>query len=134
MGNRFVQMVKSVKVEAVVSLTRRQKRALAASLGGMVLAMQSVVAHGAHAAGADPINTVNNFLTGVVQLLNMVAPFVLLLAFFGLAVMYLGSSIPVIGDWKKDNPRAASGVFIGLIFLLVASGAATLAQGNILQP
>ncbi|GIK64274.1 MAG: hypothetical protein BroJett018_20680 [Chloroflexota bacterium] len=43
-----------------------------------------------------------------------------------LPYMYLGSSMPVIGEWKKNNPQAASSVVMGLVFLLLASSVASL--------
>ncbi|MBL1137997.1 MAG: hypothetical protein D8M56_22065, partial [Chloroflexi bacterium] len=43
-----------------------------------------------------------------------------------LPYMYLGSSIPVIAEWKKNNPQASSSVVMGLIFVLLASSVASL--------
>jgi hypothetical protein len=40
--------------------------------------------------------------------------------------MYMGSSWPLIGYWKKDNPRAANQVVMGLLFVIAASSITTL--------
>ena len=40
--------------------------------------------------------------------------------------MYMGSSWPIIGDWKKDNPKAANQVVVGLLFVIFASSVTTL--------
>lgn len=38
----------------------------------------------------------------------------------GLGIMYAGSSLPLISDWKQNNPKAFSQVTWGLIFLVFA--------------
>jgi hypothetical protein len=43
-----------------------------------------------------------------------------------LPYMYMGSSWPLISDWKRDNPRAANQVVLGLIFIIVASSVTTI--------
>jgi hypothetical protein len=43
-----------------------------------------------------------------------------------LPYMYMGSSWPIIGDWKKDNPKAANQVVVGLLFVIFASSVTTL--------
>ncbi len=43
-----------------------------------------------------------------------------------LPYMYLGSSWPIIGTWKKENPRAANQVVIGLLFVIFASSVTAL--------
>ena len=45
----------------------------------------------------------------------------------GLAIMYLGSPLPLIGDWKRDHPRATSDIIKGLFFLILASGGSVAA-------
>jgi hypothetical protein len=40
--------------------------------------------------------------------------------------MYMGSSWPLIGDWKRDNPRAANQVVLGLLFVIAASSITTI--------
>ena len=55
-----------------------------------------------------------------------IAPLVAVVGFIGLGVMYMSSSWPIIGDWKKDNPKAANQVVMGLIFVIFASSVTTL--------
>jgi hypothetical protein len=55
-----------------------------------------------------------------------IAPLVAVIGFIGLGVMYMGSSWPIIGDWKKDNPKAANQVVIGLMFVIFASSVTAL--------
>lgn len=43
-----------------------------------------------------------------------------------LPYMYMGSSWPLIGDWKRDNPKAANQVVIGLLFVVFASSVTAL--------
>ena len=43
-----------------------------------------------------------------------------------LPYMYMGSSLPIISDWKRDNPKAASQVVIGLLFVVFASSVTAL--------
>jgi len=43
-----------------------------------------------------------------------------------LPYMYMGSSWPIVGDWKKDNPKAANQVVMGLLFVIFASSVTTL--------
>ena len=55
-----------------------------------------------------------------------IAPLVAVIGFIGLGVMYMSSSWPIIGDWKKDNPKAANQVVVGLLFVIFASSVTTL--------
>ena len=40
----------------------------------------------------------------------------------GLGFMYLGSSLPLLSQWKQDHPKAFNDVALGLVFLVIASG------------
>ncbi len=60
---------------------------------------------------------------GIVQ---VIAPVAAVIGFVGLGIMYMGSSWPLLGDWKKDNPKAASQVVIGLLFVIFAASVTTL--------
>jgi hypothetical protein len=57
---------------------------------------------------------------------QLVAPMAALLGFVGFGLMYMGSSWPIIGAWKQDNPRAANQVVVGLLFVIAASTVASL--------
>jgi len=69
---------------------------------------------------------IETFFTDLQGLLQVVAPIFAFLGVVGLGLMYMGSSMPVIGDWKKNNPQAASSVVMGLVFVLLASSVASL--------
>jgi len=69
---------------------------------------------------------IETFFTDLQGLLQVVAPIFAFLGVVGLGLMYMGSSMPVIGDWKKNNPQAASSVVMGLVFVLFASSVASL--------
>lgn len=66
------------------------------------------------------------FFTDLRALAQIVAPIFAFLGVLGLGLMYLGSSIPVIAEWKKNNPQASSSVVMGLVFVLLASSVASL--------
>ncbi len=57
---------------------------------------------------------------------QLIAPIAAVIGFLGLGLLYMGSSWPLIGDWKKDNPKAANQVVIGLLFVIFASSVTTL--------
>ena len=57
---------------------------------------------------------------------QLVAPLAAVLGFLGLGIMYMGSSWPIVGDWKRDNPKAANQVVMGLLFVIVAGSITTI--------
>lgn len=57
---------------------------------------------------------------------QIIAPIAAVIGFLGLGIMYLGSSWPIVGDWKRDNPKAANQVVIGLLFVIFAASVTTL--------
>lgn len=69
---------------------------------------------------------VEGFFTDLKALLQIIAPIFAFLGVVGIGLMYMGSSMPVISDWKKNNPQAASSVVMGLVFVLLASSVASL--------
>ena len=69
---------------------------------------------------------IENLFNEALAVAQLVAPLAAVIGFVGLGVMYLSSSWPILGDWKRDNPKAASQVVMGLLFIVFASTAATL--------
>jgi hypothetical protein len=69
---------------------------------------------------------IEGFFTEIQALMQVIAPIVAFLGVVGLGIMYLGSSLPILGEWKRQNPQAASSVVMGLIFVLLASSVASL--------
>jgi phage-related minor tail protein len=71
-------------------------------------------------------DAVNQFFTDVRDIAQIIAPICAVIGFIGLGIMYLGSSWPIVGDWKRDNPRAANQVVLGLLFVIAASSITTI--------
>ncbi|MBE7511457.1 MAG: hypothetical protein IT323_06550 [Anaerolineae bacterium] len=71
-------------------------------------------------------DAINQFFTDARDIAQLIAPICAVLGFIGLGIMYMGSSWPLIGDWKKDNPRAANQVVMGLLFVIAASSITTI--------
>jgi phage-related minor tail protein len=71
----------------------------------------------------DAIQDLFNDVRDVAQI---IAPIAAVIGFLGLGLMYMGSSWPIIGDWKKDNPKAANQVVVGLLFVVFASSVTAL--------
>ena len=69
---------------------------------------------------------VETLLLDVQDVAQLIAPLVAVIGFIGLGIMYMASSWPILGDWKKDNPKAANQVVVGLIFVIFASSVTTL--------
>lgn len=69
---------------------------------------------------------VQQLFTDIRDTAQIVAPIAAVIGFLGLGLLYMGSSWPIIGDWKKDNPKAANQVVIGLLFVIFASSVTTL--------
>ena len=69
---------------------------------------------------------VQNLFTDIRSTAQIIAPVAAVIGFIGLGIMYMGSSWPIIGDWKRDNPKAANQVVIGLLFIVFASSVTAL--------
>ena len=65
--------------------------------------------------------TIEQWFAEAQTVAQLVAPMAAFLGFIGVGLMYMGSSWPIIGQWKQDNPRAANQVVIGLLFVVAAS-------------
>ena len=65
--------------------------------------------------------TIEQWFAEAQTVAQLVAPMAAFLGFVGVGLMYMGSSWPIIGQWKQDNPRAANQVVIGLLFVIAAS-------------
>jgi phage-related minor tail protein len=73
---------------------------------------------------------IQQLFTDIQNAAQIIAPIAAVIGFLGLGLMYMGSSWPIIGDWKKDNPKAANQVVIGLLFVIFASSVTTLITFN----
>ena len=80
----------------------------------------------------EPGTSIESFFTEFEALLLLISGSLSVIGVIGLAIMYLGSSWPLISDWKRDNPKMASQVTIGLLLLIFVGGGglATLGIGT----
>lgn len=74
------------------------------------------------AAQGDPWTSATSFFSDLEAFLISIAAIAAVIGFLGLAIMYLGSSFPLVSDWKQENPKAARNVVMGLIILLFVGG------------
>ena len=72
------------------------------------------------------VEFITTLFTDIQTAAQTIAPIAAVVGFLGLGLMYMGSSWPIIGDWKKDNPKAANQVVIGLLFVIFASSVTAL--------
>ena len=68
------------------------------------------------------MQVIQDFITELEATLLAVAGSMAVIGVLGLGFMYLGSSLPLISQWKQEHPKAFNDVTLGLIFLVVASG------------
>ncbi len=76
---------------------------------------------------------IEQFINQVKDLLLGISGTFAVIGILGLGMMYVGSSLPLISEWKQNNPKAFRDVTWGLIFLIIASGggiAALLGTGG----
>jgi len=71
---------------------------------------------------------IETFFADVEAVMLTIATSAAVIGFIGLAILYLGSSIPLIAQWKQDNPRAANQAVIGLLLLIFVGGGALTAM------
>jgi len=69
---------------------------------------------------------IQNFFTDIKTILQLIAPICAFIGLVGAGIIYMGSSWPVIGKLKQNNPDLMNNMFIGMAVLLVASTAASL--------
>ncbi|MCS7070022.1 MAG: hypothetical protein NZM00_00835 [Anaerolinea sp.] len=74
----------------------------------------------------DLSTAIQNLFGDIQATAQLIAPIAAIIGFIGLGIMYMGSSWPIIGDWKRDNPKAANQVVIGLLFVVFASSVTAL--------
>jgi hypothetical protein len=67
------------------------------------------------------LDTIQNFIRDVESMLLAISGSMAVIGVLGLGFMYLGSSLPLISQWKQEHPKAFNDVTLGLIFLVIAS-------------
>jgi len=77
--------------------------------------------------GGSPLQQdVQNFFTDFKTTMQFIAPIAVLIGCIGIGMMYVLSPVPVIAQWKQQNPTAFTALFIGIIILIAAGGIASL--------
>jgi len=67
------------------------------------------------------LDVIQDFITELEATLLAIAGSMAVIGVLGLSFMYLGSSLPLVAQWKQEHPKAFNDVTLGLIFLVVAS-------------
>ena len=73
------------------------------------------------------MDSIKSFIDQVQSLLLAISGSVAVIGILGLGMMYVGSSLPLISEWKQNNPKAFRDVTWGLIFLIFASSGGVIA-------
>jgi hypothetical protein len=73
------------------------------------------------------MDQIKSFIKDIQDLLLGISSMVAVIGILGLGMMYVGSSLPLISEWKQSNPKAFRDVTWGLIFLIFASGSGVAA-------
>jgi len=68
------------------------------------------------------LDAIQNFIQDIESTLLAISGSFAVIGVLGLGFMYLGSSLPLISQWKQDHPKAFNDVALGLVFLVIASG------------
>ena len=68
------------------------------------------------------MDAIQGFIQDVEGLLLAVSGSVAVIGVLGLGIMYLGSSLPLISQWKQDHPKAFNDVALGIVFIVIAAG------------
>ena len=74
----------------------------------------------------DLSQAIQDLFNDIRDVAQIIAPIAAIIGFLGIGIMYMGSSWPIISDWKRDNPKAANQVVIGLLFVVFASSVTAL--------
>jgi hypothetical protein len=76
------------------------------------------------------MDQIQEFVESVQALLMAISGSVAVIGILGLGMMYVGSSLPLISEWKQNNPKAFRDVTWGLLFLMFAGSGGVLALLN----
>ncbi len=74
----------------------------------------------------DLKSQVQQFFNDLRDVLKLVAPICAFIGLVGAGIIYTGSSWPVIGKLKRDNPDLMNNIFIGMGVLLAAGTISSL--------
>ncbi len=73
------------------------------------------------------MDAIKQFITDFQNMLLAISGSVAVIGVLGLGIMYIGSTIPLVSEWKQNNPKAFRDVTWGLIFLIFASSGGVVA-------
>ncbi len=74
----------------------------------------------------DLKSQVQQFFSDLRDVLKLIAPICAFIGLVGAGIIYTGSSWPVIGKLKRDNPDLMNNIFIGMGVLLAAGTISSL--------
>ncbi len=74
----------------------------------------------------DLKSQVEQFFNDIRDVLKLIAPICAFIGLVGAGIIYTGSSWPVIGKLKRDNPDLMNNIFIGMGVLLAAGTISSL--------
>ncbi|MCC7206901.1 MAG: hypothetical protein IT323_06320 [Anaerolineae bacterium] len=66
------------------------------------------------------------FFNDIKDVLKIISPICAFIGLVGAGVIYMGSSWPVVGKLKRDNPDLMNNMFIGMAVLLAAGTVSAL--------
>ncbi len=69
---------------------------------------------------------ITQFFSDIKDVLKIVAPLMAFIGIVGAGIIYLGSSWPIVGKLKRDNPDLMNNMFIGMGVLLAAGTLSSL--------
>ena len=70
--------------------------------------------------------SIQQFFTDIKDVLKLIAPICAFIGLIGAGIIYMGSSWPVIGKLKRDNPDLMNNMFVGMAVLLAAGTVSAL--------
>ena len=63
---------------------------------------------------------ITTFFNDVKDIAKIVAPVMAFVGIIGAGVIYTGAALPIIGNWKRNNPDLMNTIFVGMIVLIAA--------------
>jgi hypothetical protein len=74
----------------------------------------------------DLKSQIETFFNDIKALLQIIAPICAFIGLVGAGIIYTGSSWPVIGKLKRDNPDLMNNILVGMGVLLAAGTISSL--------
>jgi hypothetical protein len=74
----------------------------------------------------DLKSSIEQFFNDAREIAKVVAPAMAFIGIIGLGCIYMGSSLPIISSFKRNNPDALNTVTLGLVILIAAGSLTSL--------